>query len=261
MCEHGHAFDIARQGYVSLLPGGAHTGTADTPAMVAARAAFLARGHFSAIDEALVDAVSQATAGVDGCILDVGAGTGEHLAAVLERVPRRIGLALDLSKHAARKAARAHERIGAVVCDAWARLPVRDGVAAAVLSVFAPRNAAEFARVLVPGGVLVVVAPTVAHLAELVAALGMVSVDPHKEERLQAALGSHFHRTGSTRVERELRQSHEDALAATLMGPSAHHLSAAEVEARLSALREPVVTKLSVAVSTWSPVGRAALER
>lgn len=251
-CETGHAFDIARQGYVNLLLGGAHTGTADTSAMVAARAAFLARGHFSVVDEALVDAVSRATAGVDGCILDVGAGTGEHLAAVLDRVPGRIGLALDLSKHAARRAAHVHERVGAVVCDAWGRLPVRDGAAVAVMSVFAPRNAAEFARVLVPGGVLVVVAPTVAHLAELVAALGMVRVDPQKEERLEAALGSRFHRTRSTLVERELQLSHEDVLAAALMGPSAHHLSAAEVEARILGLDEPVVARLSVNVSTWS---------
>lgn len=255
VCESGHAFDIARQGYVNLLPGGAHTGTADTPAMVAARAAFLARGHFSAIDQALGDLVSDSIAGVDGCILDVGAGTAEHLAAVLDRLPDRVGLALDLSKHAAHRAARAHERIGAVVCDAWGRLPVRDGAAAAVMSVFAPRNAAEFARVIAPGGTLVVVAPTVAHLAELVAALGMVSVDPQKEERLEAALGNHFRRTGSTLLERELLLSHDDALAAALMGPSAHHLSAAEADARVRVLPEAFVTALSITVSIWEPAG------
>lgn len=260
-CDNGHAFDIARQGYVNLLSGGAHTGTADTPAMVAARAAFLARGHLSAIDQAVGDLVSESIAGVAGCILDVGAGTGEHLAAVLDHMPDRIGLALDLSKHAAQRAARAHERISAVVCDAWGRLPVRDGAAAAVMSVFAPRNAAEFARVLAPGGMLVVVAPTVVHLAELVAALGMVSVDPRKEERLEAALGSRFRRVGSTLVEHELSLSHDDALAAAMMGPSAHHLSAPEAERRVSRLGEPFATVLSVTVSTWEPLGGMTDER
>ena len=32
-CPNGHAFDVARSGYLSLLPGDAHTGSADTPEM------------------------------------------------------------------------------------------------------------------------------------------------------------------------------------------------------------------------------------
>src|SRR5688572_20694208 len=121
-----------------------------------------------------------------GCILDLGAGTGWYLARVLERLPGRQGLALDLSKHALRRAARAHPRIGAVACDAWAPLPLRDGVAALVLSVFAPRDGAEIARVLRPGGALVVVTPTDRHLEPLVSKLGLLTVDERKEERIDA---------------------------------------------------------------------------
>ncbi|MGH3355378.1 MAG: putative RNA methyltransferase, partial [Nocardioidaceae bacterium] len=43
-CAQGHRFDVARQGYVSLLPGDARTGTADAATMVAARTEFLATG-------------------------------------------------------------------------------------------------------------------------------------------------------------------------------------------------------------------------
>ncbi|HLI35952.1 MAG TPA: methyltransferase type 11, partial [Streptosporangiaceae bacterium] len=46
-CGRGHSFDIARQGYVNLMPGGARPGTADTAGMVAAREAFLAAGHYA----------------------------------------------------------------------------------------------------------------------------------------------------------------------------------------------------------------------
>ena len=46
-CGRGHAFDIARQGYVSLLPAGAKGGGGDTAAMVRARADFLAAGSSS----------------------------------------------------------------------------------------------------------------------------------------------------------------------------------------------------------------------
>lgn len=254
-CASGHSFDIARQGYVNLLPGGAAAGTADTQEMVAARAAFLARGHFKPIDAALADATERAVAGRAGCIVDVGAGTGEHLAAVLDRMPGRAGLALDVSKYALRRASRAHPRIGAVVCDAWSALPVRSGAAAAVISVFAPRNAAEFARILSPAGSVVVVTPSVRHLAELVAATAMVSVDPQKDERLAATLGEYFRRQSASSVEGEVLLSRDDAAAAVRMGPSAHHVTAAEVQERVAVLEEPVRTALSVNVSVWTRIG------
>lgn len=250
-CEAGHSFDIARHGYVNLLQGGASAGTADTPEMVAARSAFLARGHFRPLDEELADAVALAVGGSEGCVADVGAGTGEHLAAVLDRLPHRTGLALDISKHAARRAARAHPRIGAVVCDAWGRLPVRDGVAAAVMCVFAPRNAAEFARMLVPGGALVVVTPTVHHLRELIEPLGMISVDPEKAERVDRALGGHFTLQDARRFEQRIILTPEDAVAVVSMGPSARHTSPLEVRGRVEVLGQAIEATVSVDITVW----------
>ena len=53
-----------------------------------------------------------------------------------------------------------------------------------LLNVFAPRNGAEFHRVLRPDGVLLVVTPAADHLAELVDALGLLRVDPDKADRV-----------------------------------------------------------------------------
>ena len=58
VCAAGHAFDVARQGYVHLAPGRRLAG--DTAAMVEAREAFLAAGHFAAITAAVVRAVTDA---------------------------------------------------------------------------------------------------------------------------------------------------------------------------------------------------------
>jgi 23S rRNA (guanine745-N1)-methyltransferase len=226
-CANGHAFDVARSGYLSLLPGDAKLGSADTAEMVAAREAFLGAGHFEPLAEALADEAERAAL-PHGCILDLGAGTGWYLARVLDRLPGRIGLALDLSKHALRRAARAHPRIAAVACDAWRPLPVRDSVADLVLSVFAPRNGREIARVLRPGGALVVTTPTEQHLVELVERLGLLTVDERKRERLATALDAHF--------ELERRRDHEwsleltpgDVANAVAMGPSARHATRAE---------------------------------
>jgi 23S rRNA (guanine745-N1)-methyltransferase len=245
-CPNGHAFDVARSGYLNLLPGDARTGSADTPEMVAAREAFLGAGHFEPLAEALAEEAERAlgppgqqalggraerpvadpaerAAPPPGSILDLGAGTGWYLARVLDRLPGRTGLALDLSKHALRRAARAHERIAAVACDAWRPLPVRDNVAALVISVFAPRNGPEIARVVRPGGALLVVTPTGRHLAELVERLGLLTVDERKDERLAAALDAHLELERRREHERSLELTPGDIANAVAMGPSARH--------------------------------------
>src|SRR5262245_60793806 len=107
-CEHGHAFDVARQGYVNLLTGPAPKG-ADTPAMVAARSELLDAGHFDFLRDAVATAVAEEVRDREtGLVLDVGAGTGHYLAAVLARQPTWSGLGLDIAKPAARRAAQAH---------------------------------------------------------------------------------------------------------------------------------------------------------
>ena len=192
-----------------------------------------------------------AAGGVAGCVADIGAGTGHHLARALERLPGRVGLALDSSRFALRRAARAHPRIGAVACDAWRTLPVRDATAAAVLSVFAPRDAAEIARVLVPGGALVLVTPTERHLAELVAALGLLRVDERKAERVRETVGAQLEPLRETICERTLELDAAGARAVAQMGPSAHHLDARALDERLAALGEPVRVGASVRVSVF----------
>jgi len=208
----GHAFDIARQGYVDL--SGGHRVVGDSASMVAAREAFLGAGHFDVIAEAVRTAAGEG----DGCVVEVGAGTGYYL----DRARAgRDGVALDSSRYAARRAARAG--LGAVVCDVWRPWPLRDAVAAAVLCVFAPRNASEMRRVLAPGGVIVVVTPTPRHLAELVRPLGLVRVDERKPERLSAALGEPVR---EREIEAELDLSRDDVAALIAMGPNAHHVDA-----------------------------------
>ncbi len=249
-CGAGHSFDVARQGYLNLLPGDARTGTADTAAMVDARERFLAGGHYAPVADRLAATCEQAI-GADGCVIDVGAGTGAYLAAALERLPDRAGLALDISKHALRRAARAHPRIGAVGCDAWQPLPVRDGVAALALSVFAPRDPGELVRILVPGGALVVITPTRRHLAELVPAVGMLTVQERKRERLEGKLGDAFVAENETELERGLSLSHDDLAALVAMGPSARHLDAEQVADRVATLSDPFAVTLSVRLATY----------
>ncbi len=258
-CRAGHTFDVARQGYVSLLPGGSRAaGSGDTAAMVAAREAFLGEGHYAPLARYLARHAADAVGEIadHGCVVDVGAGTGYYLAEVLAGLPARggqapAGVALDVSKHALRRAARAHPRIGAVACDVWTGLPVRSGCAYLVLNVFAPRNGAELRRVLRDRGRLVVVTPTVRHLAELVPRLGLLSVDGRKKERVAQQLGPYFDLVDRHQVEYKMRLTHADVHALVTMGPSAWHTDPDATQARIAELPEPFEVTASVAVAGY----------
>jgi 23S rRNA (guanine745-N1)-methyltransferase len=248
-CPAGHRFDVARQGFVTLRSGRASPGTADTAPMVAARERFLDAGHYRPIADRLAATVSEAlTDGPDGLVVDLAGGTGSYLAAVLDALPDRPGVCLDLSRPALQRAARAHVRAAAVGADAWQPLPLADGCAAAVLSVFGPRNPAEIERVLAPGGVLVTVTPTSEHLAELIGPLGMLAVDERKPERLATALARFGLRSRSS-VQHTLVLRPAAAEDLVGMGPSAFHLDAATRAARIAALPFPISVTLAVDVA------------
>ena len=249
-CASGHEFDVARQGYVNLLSGKTSV-SGDNAEMVAARAAFLDGGHYAPIMRSMVAA---AQVEPSGCVADLGAGTGHYLAAALDAGPDRVGLALEIAKPALRRAARAHPRLGAVGCDAWGRLPVRDGVVSLVLNVFAPRNPAEIHRILERDGRLVVVAPTERHLSGLVTELGLLTVAPDKAARVTEALAPRFELSTQDTCEFEMSLSHEEVLTLVGMGPSAWHVAPEELRAAVTALPAPVTVTSSVLVSSYRRV-------
>ncbi|MEU4319959.1 putative RNA methyltransferase [Nocardia fluminea] len=246
-CGTGHSFDIARQGYVGLLTGASTKMTGDTADMLDARAAFQGAGHFAPIAAAIAGAFD-----TESTMLEIGAGTGYYLADVLDAHPEALGIALDVAKPAARRAARAHPRAASVLADAWRGLPLRDDTVTGVLSVFAPRNPAEVARVLAPGGRFVVVTPTARHLGELIGPLGMVSVDPDKDRRLADSLADGFTRAEHTLVEFPMKLSRVDVTHVVAMGPSAFHSTPTD-DPRIAARPDITEVTASVTVSTYLP--------
>ena len=295
LCTTGHTFDLARQGYLNLLRGPAprHADTADMVAArerFLGRGLYdplLQRLRAQVADSAVVapDRLR---------LLEAGAGTAYYLAGLLE-VLGGCGWALDIAAAASRRAARAlsgrgaaralsgrgaaralsergaaralsergaaraldreDERLGAVVADVWARLPVRSACVDVVLSVFAPRNAAEFARVLKPEGILVVATPTAAHLAELRGPLGLLQVEEAKDDRLQATLGGRFDRETAEECRYAITVDAATAADLVAMGPNAFHVPAAQLTERVGRLQWPRTVTVDVTISGWRPTG------
>ncbi len=228
--------------------------------MVRARGEFLGAGHFGGLATALAEtAETAAQAETDaptplpaaGCVVDVGAGTGYYLAAVLDRLPDRTGLALDLSKSALQAAARSHPRIAAIGCDAWRPLPVADNAADLVISLFAPRDGAELARILSPAGSLLVGTPTQDHLGELIGPLGLLTVDEHKQARLADKLSPYFELTATVEHRATLSLDHASLTALATMGPGYWHTDPAALAARVAQLPDPAPVTLAVTIASY----------
>jgi 23S rRNA (guanine745-N1)-methyltransferase len=250
-CGRGHSFNIARQGYVSLVGGEGGPGTGDSAAMVMARDRFLGGGHYQPVAEAIAGLAARLDPGGPGLVLDLAGGTGYYLAAVLDALTGRLGACVDLSAPALRRAARAHPRAAALGADAWRPLPLDDGCAAVVLSVFGPRNPAEIRRVLArrtgTAGALIVCTPGASHLREARAALGLIGIDERKGERLADAFGG-YAVSAVAPVRYELRLGHAELTDLVAMGPNARHTAAAALAERVAALPDPFPVTVDVTV-------------
>lgn len=237
-CPRWHAFDLARAGYAPLLAGASPT-SGDDDDMARARDSFLATGAYAPLREA----IAQLAPGDFRRVLDIGCGTGYYLAGLLAQREDAHGLGVDTSVRALRFAARAHARAAAASWDVFSRFPLADASTDLVLDVFAPRNPEEFARVLTPGGHLLVVRPAADHLEQLRAAVpGMVGVDPRKEERLHEALDPVFTTVSSTPVRFVASLDAPAARDLVAMTPSARHVGEQEVRALPSGTSEVTVS-------------------
>jgi 23S rRNA (guanine745-N1)-methyltransferase len=219
--------------------------------MITARDQFLKSGHYAPIAERLQSVTTQLDPRTSpGLVVDLAGGTGYYLAHVLDALPHRHGLCIDLSTPALRRAVHAHPRVAALGSDVWQRLPLADHSVATVVSVFGPRNLPEVARILAPSGIFVVAMPTTIHLQELIGPLGMLTVDQNKSERLASGL-DHFDQLDTQDLTYLKSLSHTDVTALVSMGPSAHHVPPAVLAQRLQVLPDPTAVTVSARIAAY----------
>ncbi len=180
-CAQGHGFDVAREGYVNLLPA-QHKHSrepGDRPESLQARRAFLGAGHYAPLRDAMVEMLAPMQ---PATLLDIGCGEGYYTGAMATRAVQTVGL--DIAKPAIRLAAKRFRDVTWIV-GSGARLPIASESIDVICTLFTPLHEAEMARVLRPGGRVLLVTPDAAHLHALRAALFDV-VEPHEPDKFLA---------------------------------------------------------------------------
>lgn len=214
--------------------------------MVAAREKFLAGRHFLPLAEAIAE-VCRKHAADARFVMEAGAGIGYYIAHVLEALPLSLGLALDLSKFAARRATRAHVRLDVVVTDILEKLPLKSKSLDLALNIFAPRPASELFRTLNREGRLIVAFPAQHHMQELRGSIGMLNIDPKKGWRISRALNPSFRLLEARHCQWKKELQHNEVAAFALMGPSARHLDISTLPGRIARLHS--LSKVTGAVN------------
>jgi 23S rRNA (guanine745-N1)-methyltransferase len=177
VCANGHGFDIARQGYINLLPvqhkRSRHPG--DRAEMVQARTVFLNSGVFAPIADrlnALTQELIAGTSSEECCVLDAGCGEGYYLAHLLtalrqSQTKNQIALiGLDISKPAILAAAKWSKQITWLIASNK-QPPVLPESVDVILSLFGYPLFESFRQLLKPGGKIILVDAGPDHLIEL----------------------------------------------------------------------------------------------
>lgn len=164
VCANGHAFDLAKEGYLNLLlptqrrsrfPG-------DAPELCRARRAFLAKGYYAPLRAFVAERLQGEV------VLDACCGEGYYTSAFARSGRETYGF--DIAKDMVRLASKADKRAFYFVAGLHS-IPVRPQSVDTLTHLFAPFEDAQFARVLKTGGTLVTVQPGERHLWQLKKAL------------------------------------------------------------------------------------------
>ena len=245
---------------MNLISAGGARARGDARAQLRARRRFLERGHYAGLARAVAAAALARRTSAGGIAIgDFGCGEGYYAEAVLRAAGGTVVevVALDASKDACELAAR---RLGSgasvAVADCARDVPVMDGSLDVVLSVFAPRSPSELARVLRPGGRVVVARANEDHMVELRDVRGegvvVLGVERDKGERVDAVMReAGFTVESEIEIRETMSLSEDDVVDLIFMGPSGHHASSEDAVRRAAAGASRSVTS-SFVVSVYA---------
>ncbi|MBR5513012.1 MAG: methyltransferase domain-containing protein [Ruminococcus sp.] len=170
ICQNRHTFDMAKSGYVNLLPtnnsGSVH---GDNKFMLRARREFLEKGFYKPLCDGVCKMVSK-YCGENAVILDAGCGEGYYTTAVKASFDKsNIAVemyGIDISKDAVDMASKRKSGVNFAAASVF-HIPVLSESCDILLTMFAPYCCEEYGRVLKNGGIMIMAIPSENHLWEL----------------------------------------------------------------------------------------------
>lgn len=165
VCENSHSFDIAKEGYVNLLPVQLKKSLnpGDDKNMVIARREFLSSGHYQFLKNKLIDLLDQFS---PSTIIDLGCGEGYYTNEIETALAVQAVYGVDISKAAVKYAAKRNKNVHYSVATI-SHLPFPNEATNAIVNVFAPLATTECRRILAKDGKIIRVSPGPRHLWQL----------------------------------------------------------------------------------------------
>lgn len=166
VCPQQHKFDIAKEGYVNLLPVQKKNSKdpGDNKQMMFARREFLNAGYYQMLSDR-VNALALEYAGNAQQILDIGCGEGYYshrLFHVFEQDHPCVLQGLDISKSAIKYAAKRYPNLQFCVASAY-EMPIASQTVDLAIRIYAPSKVEELQRIMAKNGVLITVSPGPMH--------------------------------------------------------------------------------------------------
>lgn len=170
-CSNRHSFDISSKGYVNLLVNTKNKNKAhgDDKEMVDARFKFLNSGYYQPLSDAICQISKKYLK--DNCFV-VDAGCGEcYYTSNLYKFLKELKInsevvGIDISKYALMYAHRRCKELSLAVGSVF-RMPLEDGVADLLLTVFSPYSELEYKRIIKQDGYMLMVFGLENHLYSL----------------------------------------------------------------------------------------------
>jgi len=262
-----HPFDVARQGYVNLLPVQQKKSKApgDSQASINARKRFLNQGYYAPLQDLISQKMEVLLSKIESTDehntnsvhwLDIGCGEGYYTQAMAQMGSSLIDtlIAADISKPALVELAKVSKAIGHLwyqqsredtakstaiypLVTSAAHLPLRPHSITGISSIFSPILPEAFAKVLADNGYLIIAKPDVGHLATLREAL-FDSVREHDSDKFLQELAPYFTLIKTQRVSTKMSLSAEDLADLMTMTPYAYRARSEKRQALLSAVEK-----------------------
>lgn len=263
--QTAHSFDVARQGYVNLLPVQQKKSKApgDSQASIEARKRFLNAGHYQPLNDLICQKMTELLAKNESVSeqistpvdwLDIGCGEGYYSQAMAQTGMDTL-IAADISKPAVIELAKVSKAAGKLwyqqqqdkaaktkatktaaiypLVTSAAHLPLRAQSMAGISSIFSPILPEVFSEALIDEGYLMIAKPDVGHLATMREAL-FDEVREHDSDKFLQALAPYFTLITTYQVNNLLTLTADDLADLMTMTPYAYRARSEKRQALLA---------------------------